>query len=341
MSYAVVVEAVSTKVFAVGIQHHLVGTLRHNEAIVGIRAVWREVEHKDNVATHVSQHLVAIVVPNLLHRSLIEIFLALYHLQHLAVEVAKIVVVELLIVNEVPLAACILMAPAVAFAREINPLRVSKLIAHEVEVATINGRSSNEANHLVKSNTAACHEVFVALLEVPIHVGIDEAEDDGLVAHQSLVVAFAIRYCLFVATTILNLPEYRAWLPVFVLLLLDGLNPIVWNVHRHAVVETVASILEFSSQSRHSAHLFGYGDSLWIYLVDKQVGKGEIADGVVVLMTVEIVLISAECFAKSVAIVKHRCHSVEAETIEMEFVEPVFAVREQEVDHLVFAIVEA
>ena len=75
--------------------------------------------------------------------------------------------------------------------------------------------------------------------------------------------------------------------------------------------------------------------------VDKQVGKGEIADGVVVLVTVEIVLISAECFAKSVAIVKHRCHSVEAETIEMEFVEPVFAVREQEVDNLVFAIVEA
>ena len=75
--------------------------------------------------------------------------------------------------------------------------------------------------------------------------------------------------------------------------------------------------------------------------MNQTVGKGEIADGVVVLMTVEIVLISAECFAKSVAIVKHRCHSVEAETIEMEFVEPVFAVGEQEVDNLVFAIVEA
>ena len=37
----------------------------------------------------------------------------------------------------------------------------------------------------------------------------------------------------------------------------------------------------------------------------KEVGKREIADCVVVLMSVEIILIAAERFAKTVAIIEH------------------------------------
>ena len=35
----------------------------------------------------------------------------------------------------------------------------------------------------MQSNAALCHAVDVLLGEMPVHVGIDETEDNGLVAH--------------------------------------------------------------------------------------------------------------------------------------------------------------
>ena len=59
----------------------------------------------------------------------------------------------------------------------------------------------------MQGNTAVNHVVLVALLEVPVHVGIDEAEDDGLVAYQCLVVTLAIGDGLLVGTAVLDFPE--------------------------------------------------------------------------------------------------------------------------------------
>ena len=140
---------------------------------------------------------------------------------------------------------------------------------------------------------------------MPIHVRVDETEDYCLVAHQCLVVAFTIAHGLFVGTSVCQLPEYRTGLPVLVGLLLDGLYPIVGYVHRHAIVEPVSSVGKLGSQAWHSAHLFCNGDGLWVDLMYKEVGKREIADCVVVLMSVEIILIAAERFAKTVAIIEH------------------------------------
>ena len=148
-----------------------------------------------------------------------------------------------------------------------------------------------------------CHEVLVAFLEVPVHVGVDETEHYSLVAYKSLVVAFAVADGLFVGTAVFHFPEYRTWLPVLVFQLLNGLDPVVWNVHCHTIVEAVAAILEFCCQSRHSAHFLGNGDGIRVHLVDEFVCKCEVADGIVVLMTVEIVAVTTERLAKSVAII--------------------------------------
>jgi hypothetical protein len=42
-----------------------------------------------------------------------------------------------------------------------------------------------------------------------------------------------------------------------------------------------------------------------------------------------------------VAIIYHRGYAIEAEAVELELFEPIFAVREQEVENLVLAIIEA
>ena len=100
-------------------------------------------------------------------------------------------------------------------------------------------------------------------------------------------------------------------------------------------------MLEGSCNTGHAADLFGYGDGLGVDFVDKQVGQRKIADGTVVLMAVEIVGVSAEGFAQSVAVIKHGGDTVEAKTIEVELLKPIAAVGQEEVDDLVLAVVEA
>lgn len=68
----------------------------------------------------------------------------------------------------------------------------------------------------------------------------------------------------------------------------------------------------------------------------ESVGQCEVGNGIFVLASVEIVAVTAEGFAQSVVVVEHRGYSVEAEAVEVEFFEPVFAIGEQEVYDFVF-----
>ena len=58
-------------------------------------------------------------------------------------------------------------------------------------------------------------------------------------------------------------------------------------------------------------------------------------------MTIEVVTIAAEGLAQTMRVVEHRGDAVESEAVEVELLEPVLAVREQEVQYVVLTIVEA
>ena len=193
----------------------------------------------------------------------------------------------------------------------------------------------------MEGNTTVDGAVFIAFAEMPVHVGINEAEDEGLVAHECLVVALAVGDGALVGAAVGDFPEYGGGFPVFVSLLLDGLYPIVGHVHGHAVVEAVAAVLEGGCESGHTADFFGNGDGGGFDFVDEEVGKGKVADGVVVLVAVEVVAISAESFAEAVAVIEHGGDAVKAEAVEVELGEPVLAVGKEEVEHFVLAVVEA
>ena len=93
---------------------------------------------------------------------------------------------------------------------------MSEFVAHEVEVAAVDGCQCNEANHLVEGDAAVGAVVLVALFEVPVHVGINEAEDDGLVAHECLVVALAIGDGSLVGPSVFHFPKDGTGFPVFI-----------------------------------------------------------------------------------------------------------------------------
>ena len=146
-------------------------------------------------------------MPNLLHRLVLNITLQLKSAQHLAVEITEEMIVKVGVVDKIPLAARILVAPSVALAREVNPFGMTKLVAHEVQVATVHGRSRYKANHLVQGYATIHAIVLVATAEVPIHISVNKTEDDSLVAHESLVVTFAVADGALVGAAVGHLPE--------------------------------------------------------------------------------------------------------------------------------------
>ena len=69
---------------------------------------------------------------------------------------------------------------------------MTEFVAHEVEVAAVDCGECDETYHFVQRD-AACHcHVVVVFHHVPVHLVVDKAEYHGLVAHESLVVAFHV-----------------------------------------------------------------------------------------------------------------------------------------------------
>ena len=88
MGHTIVSKTVAAKLLCIGIQYDLVRACGYKEAIIGIRACWREVDDEHQVTTHIAQHLVTVVVPYLGNRCCLEILLALDDFKHLSIEIA-------------------------------------------------------------------------------------------------------------------------------------------------------------------------------------------------------------------------------------------------------------
>ncbi len=192
----------------------------------------------------------------------------------------------------------------------------------------------------MEGDASGHHHILVADHHMPVHLLVNKAENHRLVTDKRLVVALDIRDCLLLVAAVGKLPENRGRVPVLILLLLEGLDPVVGYAHRHAIVEPNAAILESDGQARHAAHLLGDGYRVGIHGVDDLVGQSEVGYRVGVLSAVVIVAISAESLPQAVVVIEHRGHAIKAEPVKLELLQPVFAVGEQEVQHLVFPVVE-
>ena len=216
-----------------------------------------------------------------------------------------------------------------------------ELVAHEVQVAVSGSGGGHETNHLMKGYSPVYQEVLRPLVHAPVHLLVDQAEDDGLVAHQGLVVTLRVGNGLFVRTLVGEFVPYFPRAPLLVALFLYPLYPVVGDSHGHAEVESHAALSERCGKAGHSADVFGYRDSVWIQLVDEPVGEGQIDDGVVVHAAAEVDFVIAEIRPQAVVAVKHAGHPVETESVQMIFLHPELAVAQEEVQYLVLAVVEA
>ena len=66
----VVGKAVAAKSMSISVEHYVICSLWHSETVAFIRTVGREIEHEHERTSHICQHLVAIIMPYLLHGEL-------------------------------------------------------------------------------------------------------------------------------------------------------------------------------------------------------------------------------------------------------------------------------
>ena len=161
---------------------------------------------------------------------------------------------------------------------------------------------------------------------MPIHVGINQTENDRLISDQCLIVALGIRDRFLIPTTICYFPEHTGWFPIFVNFLLYRLNPIVWNVHGHTIIKAITAIFYLCSQSRHPGYLFRNGNCFGIHLMNQIVSQRQITNGIIILMTIEIVTVIHKSFTQPMAIIQHGSYAVETETVKLIFFQPILTV---------------
>ena len=123
-------------------------------------APWREVKHEEQIATHKGENLIAIIMPDFYNWCLVKILFACNRLEHFSVEISKIVVAEFMIIYQIPLSAGVFMAPAITLAREINPLWVTELITHEVEITIEQSKDAILIVNLEESETTQEDDLF-------------------------------------------------------------------------------------------------------------------------------------------------------------------------------------
>src|SRR5574344_1031386 len=109
-----------------------------------------------------------------------------------------------------------------------------KLVTHKIKVTTVHGRSRNQPDHFMQGYSSVNHVVSITFLHVPIHISINETENDGLVAHQSLVMTLSVRNSLFIFATVGHFPKYAGRFPVLVNFIFNSTNPVIRNIHGHA-----------------------------------------------------------------------------------------------------------
>ena len=141
MGHLVVVQTITAKCLVVGVEYHAVGSRRYQESIVGKRAGWREVEDEEQVASHISEYLIAIIVPDFNNWCLVKVLFTLNCLEHLLVEVAEIVIAEILVIYQIPLAEIVFdffdklkssTRGYASFDYEISEYRSSKLVKMDI-----------------------------------------------------------------------------------------------------------------------------------------------------------------------------------------------------------------
>mmetsp|Transcript_5065 Transcript_5065/g.9007 ORF Transcript_5065/g.9007 Transcript_5065/m.9007 type:complete len:309 (-) Transcript_5065:1351-2277(-) len=225
--------------------------------------------------------------------------------------------------------------------REIDPLGVTELVAHEVEVTFASKCRSDRSDHLVQGY-ATVHDVVVHVhFHSIVHFRIHEPESDGLVSNQGLVMGLGIADARLAIPPVGQGVANVTHAPELVRACFHNINPLVGNGHIEPVVKAHSALLHWPAERRHSRHVLANRDSVWKDAVDHVIRKHQVRHRIQVsLHSKVLVVVSSESHLQSMVVVHHARHPIEPEAVELVLVEPPPAIRKQKPKHLPVSVIE-
>ena len=303
-----------------GEEYLVIAAGAHGDDIVHVRVLRVKVEDKDQTAALIGQHMVVLAEQLQLRGPFAEKAGIPDCVDHAPVEGIQLAVLEIAVFHQTPLAAAVLVAPAVALAGEIDPLGMAELVAHEVEVGGAAGGGGEQTQHLMQSHGAVDDLGMTNPVHVGIHAGAGQTEHHGLVAHQGLVVAFHIGHRRRHADR--ELVPDGIEVPGLVLLLLNQADPHVRQPHGQTVVKADAAALDGDAHTGHAGHVLGNGDGVGADLADQGVGQLQIGDGLGVGVHGKVHPEIGKGGAQTVIVVEHTGDAVKTEAVEVILLQP-------------------
>ena len=246
------------------------------------------------------------------------------------------------LVRQIPLPAAVLVTPVVALAREVDPLGVPQLVAHEVQVGLAPEGHGDEPNHLVQGH-APDDDLggLVQRAHAFVHLGAHQPEGDRLVPDQRLVVTLGVSHRLLGVPAVAERVDELGHLPVLVADVFQVPDPEVRQAHPEPVVKADAAVVHPPAQSRHPRHVLSDGDGRRDELMRELVRQHQVHDRVGVGGHRKVlVVVARKADVDPVVVIQHAGDAVEPEPVKVVLVEPVLDVGQQIAQRLVAAVIE-
>mmetsp|Transcript_155367 Transcript_155367/g.498494 ORF Transcript_155367/g.498494 Transcript_155367/m.498494 type:complete len:736 (-) Transcript_155367:1057-3264(-) len=228
---------------------------------------------------------------------------------HELVEILKELIAQMVSIGKIPPAPTVLVAPVVRGRWKVDPLRVAKLVAHEVQVALSAQGQDEEPHHLVQRKPSVHAERVLGAVHdahACVHLRVHQPEGQGLVADNGLVMGLAVADDLFLVAAVREDVDDVAHAPSAVRTLLQERDPHVGDGHGQAVVEAEATILDRATERGHAADVLADCHRTRHQRVNQIVGQHQVDVALDVSIAAEVLMVAAGvAFADAVRLVEH------------------------------------
>mmetsp|Transcript_19026 Transcript_19026/g.32057 ORF Transcript_19026/g.32057 Transcript_19026/m.32057 type:complete len:462 (+) Transcript_19026:287-1672(+) len=313
--------------------------------LISLVAVARmKVEGKDQVAAFEDDDLVILIL-------LADILMlgahkleAILTCLHQFIKGLKEFVAQQIILRQIPTTSAVMMTPAILRAREVDPLGVPKLVAHEVQIALAAQGQHDQTDHLVQRQ-APIHthggEGTGEATHARVHLGIHEPKGQGLVTNNGLIVRLGVGNHLLHVASVGQSVHQVPHAPTIVRRLLEILDEHVRDRHCQTIVEAKAAPLHWQTQGGHATHILANCDGGGHHAVNQVVRQHQINVTINVCVGAEVfVEATGVALADAVGMVQHGGDTIKSEAVELVLLKPPLDVGEQEAKHLVLEVVE-
>ena len=176
----------------------------------------------------------------------------------------------------------------------------------------------------MQSHSPVDNHIFLVNAHTPVHFLIAQAEHNGLVPHQCLIVRFTVTDHLFVGAAdgefIINMIQ----IPMLVRCSFQQADPHIRFSHGKAVVKANATLGNGNAQSGDGRHILRDQQSIRIDLPGQFCCQLQICHSFNIRIHGEIFAVVGKSHAQTVIMIEHRGNAIEPESIKMVLRQPVF-----------------